>query len=360
MRANACKIVQICDYMLQQIHTLRLQLDWDLVNAISKIDRFDASWNSLEKTEGRSLKHLKTIATVRSVGASTRIEGSSLSDNEVQALIQNLDITKLHQRDEQEVAGYFTTLDLIADTYSEIAVSETAIKSLHNNLMRFNAADGWHRGGYKQHSNSVQAQTPEGKAYTIFQTTPPGIATEDSMRDLIDWYATEEKVHALIRTAIFCYEFLSIHPFQDGNGRLSRLLSTLLLLKNGYKWIQYVSFEHEIESLKSEYYRCLMDCQQHRPGEDITKWVHFFTKCLSNIQDQLLNKLQRKPSNLLLSAREQEVLRFIESHPASGSGKIAQELKLSLRTAQQTLAGLLEKGVIEKAGIGKATAYSSS
>lgn len=362
MRANTRKCVQKganLSLMFHQIHTLRLQLNWELINAISKIDRFDASWSSLERAEGRSLKMLKNIATVRSVGASTRIEGSSLSDNEVERLIANLDRSNLHERDQQEVAGYFTTLDLITDSFPEIAISETAIKSLHNNLMRFSTADEWHRGQYKQHSNSVQAQTPDGNTYTIFQTTPPGIATESAMKALVDWYSDDTNVHALIKSAIFCYDFLSIHPFQDGNGRMSRLLSTLLLLKSGYKWIQYVSFEYEIESRKGEYYRTLIDCQQRRPGEEVTTWVYFFLQCLSNIQDQLLHKLQHKSNGVQLSPREQEVLRFVQSHPATGSGKLADALKVSLRTVQQILKVLLEKGLIEKKGIGKATTYSA-
>jgi Fic family protein len=99
------------------------------------------------------------------------------------------------------------------------------------------------------------------------------------------------------------YDFLSIHPFQDGNGRLSRLLSTLLLLKNGYKWIQYVSFEHEIESRKSEYYQALRMRQAQRPNEDITIWINFFLNALRNIQIQLTSKLERSCMEIQLSPR---------------------------------------------------------
>lgn len=344
--------------MIQKAYTFSLNMEWKLINAISKIDRFDASWSSIEKREGRSLKQLKSVATVRSVGASTRIEGSTMTDKEVEALIENLDISKLHQRDAQEVAGYFTTLDLIADAYSEIAISETAIKGLHKTLMQFSKHDEWHRGQYKQHSNSVQAQTPEGKKYIIFETTPPGIATEDAMRNLVEWYGTEQEIHPLVKTALFCYDFVSVHPFQDGNGRMSRLLATLLLLRNGYTWIQYVSFEHEIENKKGDYYRRLMECQKDRPGEDVTGWMLFFLQCLSNIQDQLLQKLQTKNVDKDLSPREKSIVLFIDNNDGSSSGTISKKLEIPLPTVKKVLADLVAKGLIEKKGTGPGTHYS--
>jgi Fic family protein len=146
----------------------------------------------------------------------------------------------------------------------------------------------------KQHSNAVEASFPDGTRQIIFQTTEAGVATEDAIRELVNWYNTETVVHPLIKIASFVYDFLSVHPFQDGNGRLSRLISTLLLIKNGYKWIQYVSFEHEIENRKNEYYQVLRSCQAQRPNEDVTIWIQFFLNCLSNIQSQLLTKLTKK------------------------------------------------------------------
>jgi len=333
-------------------------MNWTLINAISKIDRFDAKWSNIEKKEGRSLKQLKSIATVRSVGASTRIEGSAMSDEEVHVLIENLDITKLQDRDAQEVAGYFTTLDLISDSYNQIGISESQIKGLHKSLMQFSKNDEWHRGNYKQHSNSVQAQKPDGESYLIFETTPPGISTEDAMRNLVEWYNTEENVHPLVKSALFCYDFVSIHPFQDGNGRMSRLLASLVLLKHGYKWIQYVSFEHEIESRKGEYYRKLMECQKERPNEDVSSWVLFFFSCLSNIQDQLMEKLESSAANNELSPRDKRIYMFVEFNNGCSSGNISKKLGIPLPTVKKALGELVAKGLLEKNGTGPGTNYS--
>jgi Fic family protein len=224
------------------VYNFKLDIDWKLINLISEIDRFDANWTAIERKEGQSLKELKSIATVRSVGASNRIEGNRMSDEEVDVLLQKIDISKLTDRDSQEVVGYFEVLDLITESYQNISLSESHLKSLHNILMKYSAKDLWHKGNYKQHSNAVEASFPDGTKQIIFQTTEAGFATENAIRELLDWYNAETEVHALIKIASFVYEFLSVHPFQDGNGRLSRLISTLLLLNKGYKWIQPLHF----------------------------------------------------------------------------------------------------------------------
>jgi len=268
------------------IHTLKLDLGMKLMTELNKIDRFDASWVSIEKREAASLKQLKSIATVRSVGASTRIEGSKMTDDEVAVLIEKISITKLEERDQQEVVGYFEVLDAIAENYDSIKISESQIKSLHKILMQHCERDHWHRGRYKQVSNAVQANLADGSKQIVFSTSSPGMETENAMQDLLNWYLSDKETIPLVKVALFVYEFLSIHPFQDGNGRLSRLIGNLLLLKHGYTWIQYVSFEHEIESRKSEYYKVLMQTQRNRPGENVTDWLTFFISCLLNIQPE--------------------------------------------------------------------------
>lgn len=238
--------------MENSVYIFRIDLGWQLISLISQIDRFDASWTSIERREKQSLKQLKSIATVRSVGASTRIEGSKLTDEEVDVLLKNIDITKLKDRDSQEVVGYFEALDIISDAYRDIQITEGDIKNLHNILIKYSTKDEWHKGNYKQHSNVVEAKYPDGTSQIIFQTTQPETDPEAAMNKLMEWYNNEDSIHPLVKCSIFTYEFLSIPPFQGGNGRLSRLISSLLLLKNGYKWIQYVSFEHEYVSFKHE------------------------------------------------------------------------------------------------------------
>jgi Fic family protein len=310
--------------MENKVYIFKIDINWDLIGLISKIDRFDASWSSIEKREGQSLKQLKSISTVRSVGASTRIEGSKMSDAEVDVLLKNIDITKLEDRDSQEVVGYFDTLDIITKSYQDINITESSIKNLHNILLKHSKKDSWHKGDYKQHSNAVEANYPDGTKRIIFETTEAGFPTEDAMRSLFKWYKTDKETHPLVKCASFCYEFVSIHPFQDGNGRLSRLIASLLLLKNGYKWIQYVSFEHEIESKKEEYYRVLRNCQSQRPNENITEWISFFFNSLLNIQNQLLQKLESSGLQSQLSPKEKSILTFIGNHSGCKSGDIAK------------------------------------
>lgn len=344
--------------MENSVYNFTINIDWKLINIISQIDRFDASWSAIERKEGQSLKELKSIATVRSVGASTRIEGSKMSDEEVDVLLQEIDITKLQERDAQEVVGYFETLDIIAESNNDIEITENNIKNLHNILMKHSQKDQWHKGNYKQHSNAVEANFPDGSKQIVFQTTEAGFATEDAMRNLFDWYNQDTTTHALVKCALFTYEFLSIHPFQDGNGRLSRLISSLLLLKNGYKWIQYVSFEHEIESRKPEYYRVLRSCQSQRPNENVSEWTDFFFDALKNIQQQLMEKLEINGIETELSPREKAIITFIGTRPGSKSGEIATRLNIPNPTLKKILSELVSKNLIEKYGVGPGTNYS--
>ncbi len=343
--------------MKNQVFNLFIDVNWQLINLISQIDRFDAQWTTIEKREGQSLKQLKSIATVRSVGASTRIEGSRLSDKEVEVLLENIDITKIEDRDSQEVVGYFNVLDLISDVYSDIEITESGLKNLHNLLMKYSTKDDWHKGDYKQFSNAVQATMPDGSKQVIFQTTPEGFPTQDAMRRLVEWYNSDKDTHPLVKSALFAYEFVSIHPFQDGNGRLSRLISTLLLLKNGYNWIQYVSFEHEIENRKTDYYRVLRNCQAQRPNEDITEWIHFFFSSLLNIQQQLMRKLEVKDSEEL-SPREKLIYTFIENNPGCKRGEIVKRLNIAETTVKRALSDFLAKNLIQKYGVGPGTNYA--
>lgn len=344
--------------MKSNIHTFQLDLNWKLINAISEIDRFDASWTTIERQEGQSLKQLKSIATVRSVGASTRIEGSKMSDEEVEVLLKNIEITKLEDRDSQEVVGYFETLDIISESYQAIPINESSLKNLHSILLKHSQKDSWHKGNYKQHSNAVEANYPDGAKQIIFQTTEPGFATDNAMNALFEWYLNDNETHPLVKSAIFSYEFVSIHPFQDGNGRLSRLLASLLLLQNGYKWIQYVSLEHEIELRKNEYYRVLRSCQAGRPNENINEWIDFFFSSLKNIQAQLMNKLETSGSEASLSPREKSILTFIGNHVGCKSGEIAKKLDIPNPTVKRVLADLVKRKLLKKHGLGSGTNYS--
>ena len=133
----------------------------------------------------------------------------------------------------------------------------------------------------------------------------------------------------------------------------------MLLLKNGYKWIEYISFEHEIESRKLEYYRVLRSCQAQRPNENISDWVNFFFDALKNIQWQLLQKLQiHQAEGEQLQPREKFVVSYIQNHPGCKSGDIAKGLGISRMIVIRLLLTLIDKNLIEKHGSGSGTNYT--
>lgn len=172
--------------MKADVYNFSLKLSWKVLSVISRIDRFDASWSSIERLESDNLRQLRHIATIQSVGASTRIEGSKMSDEDVANLLNNIGISKIEDRDSQEVVGYFNVLDTIVNSYDAMVINESNIKNLHNQLLKYSSKDSWHRGDYKQHINAVEASFPDGSKKIIFRTTDPGFATEDAVRQLMD------------------------------------------------------------------------------------------------------------------------------------------------------------------------------
>jgi len=341
-----------------KLYNFNIELSWNLLNKLSQIDRFDASWSTLEKVEKHNLNSLKSIATIQSVGSSTRIEGSKMNDDQVKVLLDKIEISNFEDRDSQEVAGYYNVLNIILNDPKNIRVSKSDIKNLHNQLLKFSEKDNWHKGEYKQHSNAVEANFPDGSKQVIFKTTEPGFATDDEMNSVINWFNNNSEIHNLLKISAFIYEFLTIHPFQDGNGRLSRLLTSLMLLKSNYVWIQYVSFEHEIEFRKKEYYNCLRNCQAQRPNENISEWVNFFLDSLLNLKQKLNKKLEVKDKSGKLAPREKSIFIYIMSNPGCKSGEISTKLDIPNPTIKRILSKMVKQELIEKFGSGSGTNYA--
>ncbi|KOY84296.1 hypothetical protein AD998_21670 [bacterium 336/3] len=345
----------------------KLHFDFDvnqvILKKISKIDVFQSGWEILGQKENRSLKELHKIATIQSTGSSTRIEGCILSDDEVQSLLKNLKITKLKTRDEEEIVGYYEVLELIFEQYPFIDFTENNILQFHHLLLKHSQKDQRHKGTYKNLSNEVVAVSPARGKKVIFKTTPPHLVAKE-MQELIEWtneQLSKKDIHPLLIIAIFVYEFLSIHPFQDGNGRLSRLLTTFLLLKEGYKFITYISFENQIEQQKKEYYEALMDGQKNRyqESENIKSWILFFLNSL----DTLLVKLDKKYQEFLqkatyLSERQKQILVFIEERQPVKLADVANHFThVSIHTIKKDIQILQKEKKIEKMGEYKGSIY---
>ncbi|MBW7868934.1 MAG: Fic family protein [Brumimicrobium sp.] len=340
-----------------------------ILQLIGYIDGFKGKWNIVENKENRYLKELRIIATIESIGSSTRIEGATLTDKEVQELLNDIKITKLKSRDEQEVIGYYEVLKLIYDNYADMHLSESYIKQLHQILLKYSNKDERHRGTYKILSNKVVATYPTGEQRTIFATTEPALVAGE-MRELIDW-ANEQfeqnistslsMIHPLIIIGSFIYDFLSIHPFQDGNGRLSRLLTTLCLLQNDYAFIQYISFENHIEQNKKEYYEVLMTGQKDRGTENerIDKWLLFFLESLKTLTQKLEQKYDVfKSKGGYLNDRQKQIKDFITNNqPIKVSDLAKQFPEIRLSTLKKDLQYLRDEQVLTMIGKGKGTIY---
>lgn len=334
-----------------------------IIRQLAIIDRFKGYWEATALKESRHLKTLRKIATIESIGSSTRIEGSTLTNAEVDKLLKSVKVTKLTSRDQQEVIGYYDTLQAILDHYKDIPLSERYIHQLHGILLKHSAKDQSHRGKYKTLSNQVVANYPGGAKRVIFQTTDPALTSKE-MESLLQWTLdsfNRAELHPVLIIAAFVYEFLSIHPYQDGNGRLSRLLTTLLFMQHGYEFVQYVSFEHIIEERKDEYYRVLMDAQKHRyqNSEKIHKWILFFLDCMITLIRRLEAKYEQY--NRLktdLGERQQKILSFIKGKKAIQIGDVEAEFKqYSRNTLKKDLAYLVNEGYLLKTGERKGTRY---
>ena len=337
----------------------------NIISKIGSIDSFKGRWTSIQREENLYLKELRALATIQSIGSSTRIEGATLSNEEIATLIENLKINKLETRDEQEAIGYYEVLEVVLEEYENIELTERNINSLHSLLLRFSNKDVSHRGKYKQLSNKVVATYPGGEQRVIFNTTEPFLVQKE-MERLLLWYqksVSEGVIHPLLCVAGFVYEFLSIHPFQDGNGRLSRLLTTLLLLQNKYDFVQYVSFENEIERDKKKYYRALMEAQQHRgtSEEIISDWVLYFLSSIQVLIKKLEDKYQRyQVIGPYLNDRQKRIVEFIQQNePVKLKDITAQINEVTVHTVKKDLKYLYDERAIDKAGKGKATIYFS-
>jgi Fic family protein len=334
-----------------------------IIQQLSSIDTFKGNWELIENKEKRYLKELRTIATIQSIGSSTRIEGATLTDEDVKQLIKSVQINKLEKRDEQEVIGYYETLELILEHYKDIDLTERYLHQLHANLLKYSSKDKRHKGTYKSLSNQVVANYPTGEQKVIFKTTEPHLTAKE-MSDLLQWTNEQLKnkeLHPLLITCIFVYEFLSIHPYQDGNGRLSRLLTTFLLLKQEYNFIEYVSFEHIIENKKDMYYKVLMETQKHRgtKNELLDKWVVFFLNCLTELTQKLKTKYETY-NNLKSSTneRQNEVIAYINKHKTIQIKDLENDLPhYSRNTIKKDLQYLVKEGLIITTGSGRGVKY---
>ena len=346
------------------LNTNTLNINHEILNFISEIDEFKGAWQAVGRVAPERLSILRRVATIESIGSSTRIEGSKLTDREVEALLSNLDIQSFANRDQQEVAGYASVMDTVFEHANEISLTTNYIKQLHGQLLQYSEKDTRHRGEYKTLSNNVEAFTPEGKSLGIVFATATPFDTPRYMDELLAWTneALQEKLlHPLLITAVFTVVFLEIHPFQDGNGRLSRILTTLLLLKSGYAYVSYSSLESVIEKNKESYYLALRQTQGsiRTDTPDWQPWVLYFLKALGK-QKQILERKIKRERMILgdLPTLSVEVLEIARDHGRLTVSDVVNATSANRSTVKDHIKSLHQNGFLEKHGAGRGTWYS--
>lgn len=345
------------------LRTDTLQITPEILSLIARIDEFKGAWRALGTLAPDRLSALRRVATIESIGSSTRIEGSKLSDREVEQLLSNLEIKSFSTRDEQEVAGYAELMDMVFSSWQDIPFTENHIMQLHQVLLGYSEKDAWHHGHYKTNSNSVAAFDETGAQIGIvFQTATP-FDTPRLMTELVAWVNQEQqtgRLHPLLIIAIFVVVFLEIHPFQDGNGRLSRVLTTLLLLQAGYAYVPYSSLESVVEQSKEAYYLALRQTQGTIRTElpNWQPWLVFFLRSLAEQVRRLEKKVERE--KIVLAAMPELSLRIVEFAREHGRVSIGDVIKLtgaSRNTLKQHFRALVERGILNKHGSGRGVWY---
>lgn len=343
--------------------TNSLQITPEVLGLVARIDEFKGAWRALGTLAPDRLSSLRHVATIESIGSSTRIEGSKLTDREVERLLSNLAIKKFDSRDEQEVAGYAELMDLIFRVWEEIPFNENHVKQLHQILLQYSQKDAWHRGSYKTNPNRVAAFDESGTQIGIVFETATPFDTPRLMTEMVQWVNGEREkavLHPLLIIAIFVVVFLEIHPFQDGNGRLSRVLTTLLLLQAGYAYVPYSSLESVVEANKEGYYLALRQTQGtiRTDAPNWQPWLLFFLRSLAEQVRRLEKKVERE--KIVLARLPELSLQIVEFAREHGRITMAEAIKLtgaSRNTLKQHFRDLTDRKHLEKHGGGRGVWY---
>ena len=333
-----------------------------LWSKIARIDELKGQWIAGAKLSSQALGRLKRSVLVTSTGASTRIEGARLSDEDIEKLMRGISIQKFSDRDKQEVKGYYELLQNVFNSWGSLRFSESTIKHFHREMLKYVEKDIRHRGEYKKQENKVQMIDEAGKSIGILFDTTPAYLTPTEMLDLVEWTQNalkERKHHPLLVIANFLVEFLKVHPFQDGNGRLSRILINLLLLRESYLYMPYVSHEKLIEDNKPDYYTALRKSQKtfKTKNEDIVLWLDFFLGVFLKQSEMAVDLLSKEDIEKILSQKQLSVWQYFQTVKEAAPREISEKTKVARPTVSQALDKLLKLKKIERLGLGRSTRY---
>jgi Fic family protein len=340
----------------------RIKITSEILSKIAKVDEFKGLWKGSVKLNPQILKRLRSTVIITSTGASTRIEGVKMSDEEIARLLRGLKSTPPKNRDEQEVAGYADLIGRIFDHYKDLKLTENNILQFHGILLNYSDKDKGHKGKYKDHDNVVAAVNEKGENVIIFKASPPYLV-QPEMEAAVAWATTEldkKESHPILVIANFIFEFLAIHPFNDGNGRLSRALTNLLLLRADYAYVPYISLDEIIENTKAEYYMALHKTQNNHKTdhEDISPWVNYLLDSLVAHADKAHALMEgEQPEKLMAESQENILTLFTHGDNLSISDIHKKLNSVSRETIKKNLARLVELRLIELLGRGRGARY---
>lgn len=341
---------------------ISIKINSEVLNLIAEIDEFKGKWSLLNNISLERLNTLRKVATIESVGSSTRIEGAKLTDKEIDLLLNNIEMKSFVSRDEEEVISYTEAVNVINEDYNNIVFSENYIKQLHGIVLKYSSKDTHHKDKYKKAPNHVEAFDINGKSLGIIFKTATPFETPELMRNLIEntiKLFNQKTYHPILIISYFIIHFLSIHPFQDGNGRLSRILTNLLLMQNDYLYVQYSSLEHVIEENKDKYYIALRKAQKgiRTKSEDITPWIIFFLNCLKKQKDILLVKIDNENKLNVLPEVSRTILKLLSEHGMLTNRQIVAITGYNRNTVKLHLKKLVCSQKLKMNGQGKGVFY---
>lgn len=332
---------------------------WDneVINYLSLIHEYKGKQSIYIREKPTELERLVEIAKVQSTEASNSIEGIRTTETRLRQLMSERIAPR--NRDEKEIAGYRDVLNIVHENFDYIPLTPNYILQLHKILLSH--IDSGFGGSFKSVQNYISATDEAGKRFTLFTPLAP-YETPEAMQEICDEYnhaIGEGRVDPLLIIPVFIHDFLCIHPFLDGNGRMSRLLTTLLLYRAGYEIGKYISLEAKIAGNKNAYYAALEDSQigWHEQQDDPTAFVKYLLSTIIAAYRDFDDRIQIvSPTSL------DTIKNAIESKLGKFTKKDILELcpSLSASTVERHLKKLTAEGYITKHGTGKNTFYAKA
>lgn len=343
-----------------------MQFDYDEILSSLMTPKVMAALGDVRERKGRqriyaqsqpeTLVKLCEVAKIQSTGASNRIENISTTDRRLRELMT--EDAKPRNRDEREIAGYRYVLDIIHSSHDEVPVTPNIILQLHRDLYRY--VDTSFAGKFKDSDNAIAERTADGELVVRFKPTSAA-ATPSALERICSEYQCQIAAGVydpLLVSLVFAFDFVSIHPFNDGNGRMSRLITLLLMYRNGYTVGKYVSVESEIEASKETYYEAL--------AESSKGWLEGkssyepFVVYMLGVVAACYGKLDERVAAVAFSGSNEGILRrYFDDLIGSASKRQIMDDNpvMSQRTVDRLLQKLQAEGCIEKVGAARATRY---